>query len=490
MANRADPPPAPRLRLRLVHKVAAAVLLLALLQVLLLQLVVAPSTTAAFERRADTLLDQSRAAMQALTTDHAQQSSEVLQSLIAHTTAARRRALADLPLPLFADIADVRAAVQHDDDERSQRLQGNVAVLAAESRRRADARIDAVLGQLRHEQAQLAATFGSDLRAAHLWLSAALLALALLMFGLGLWRLVVRPVDVLRAATRRLATGDLATDVAVATGDEIGGLAADFRTMVQQLRQSRQALAALNQDLERRVDEKTRELAHAAKMASLGTLAGGIAHEFNNLIGGIRGCAKEARADEADPQRQQTLDVILRAADRAAAITAQLRRFAQKEPPREVDCVLGEIVADALRLVEPEARRRGVTLERDLAAGLSLRGDDGALHQVFVNLLTNALQAMPGGGRLGVVARRDGGDLLVEVADTGVGIAPADLDRIFEPFFSRRGDDADPAQRGTGLGLSLSYGIVDAHGGTITVRSEVGAGTTFTVRLPVRAATR
>src|SRR5262245_55033283 len=113
MASRADqdaatprvgPQPAPRLRLRLVHQVAAAVLLLALLQVWLLLLVVAPSTTAAFERRATTLLDQSRAAMQALTTDHARQSSEVLTGLIEHTAEARRRAIADLPLPLFADI--------------------------------------------------------------------------------------------------------------------------------------------------------------------------------------------------------------------------------------------------------------------------------------------------------------------------------------------------------------------------------------------------
>src|SRR5262245_57216175 len=181
MANRADQDTrAQVLRqpagLRLLHKVAAAVLLLALLQVILMLLVVAPSTTAAFERRADTLLDQSRAAMQALTTDHAQQSSEVLTSLLAHTAEARRRAIADLPLPLFADNADLRTAVQQDDDQRSHRLQGNVAVLAAESRRRTDARIDAVLGQLRHEQAELAATFGSDLRTAHLWLCAGLLA--------------------------------------------------------------------------------------------------------------------------------------------------------------------------------------------------------------------------------------------------------------------------------------------------------------------------
>ncbi len=474
----------PRLRLRLHHKLAIAVVALATLLAALLLGFVGPATTADFLRSSSDLVQRGNTAMRTLLTENARESRAVLDDLIHHTADARRRALADLPLALFADSEQLRAFVQATDAQRADRLQQNVAVLTEEAQRRTDAHLAAVLADLQRQQDLLAGTFAERARGVHLVLCAAVLAAALLLFGLGLYQLVVRPVALLRAATQRLAGGDLGTEVTIATGDELGALAADFRTMVHHLQQSRAELAAMNAGLERTVADKTRALAHAEKMASIGTLAGGIAHEFNNLLGGIRGCTQEARADEDDPHRQETLDVILRAVDRAAVITAQLRRFARKDPPREAAVELGAVLADALHLAEPEARRRRIAIERVIDGDLHVRGDDGALHQVFVNLLTNALQAMPDGGQLTVRAHRDAAWIAVAIADTGVGIDPVDRDRVFEPFFTRRGDDADPAQRGTGLGLSVSYGIVDAHGGAIAVQSEPGHGSTFTVRLP------
>ncbi|MGE3175326.1 MAG: sensor histidine kinase [Planctomycetota bacterium] len=472
--------------LRLWHKLSLAVLLLAAAMLAVLLLLVGPSTTAAFRAASDELVRRSTAAMQALTQEQTAESRAVLVDLIAHDTDARRRALADEPLGIHPTIEGLRAAIQREDEQRSARLRANVAVLDAEQRRRSDARIAAVLADLAREQEALAAQFGHSLRRAHLWLCSALLLVATLLLGFGLYQLVVRPVTALRLATRRVADGDLGAAVPAATGDELGALAADFSAMLGQLRRSRAELDALNRDLEAQVRQKTRELAHAEKMASLGTLAGGIAHEFNNLIGGIKGCAQEARRDETDPERQETLDVILRAADRAAGITAQLRRFARRDPGRRQDVALEQVARDALRLAEPEARRRGVTVVRELDRPLPAHADGDALHQVFVNLLTNALQAMPHGGTLTVSGARDGEAVRVTVRDTGGGIAEQDLGRIFEPFFSRKADEPDPAQRGTGLGLSVSYGIVEAHGGALEVDSAVGVGTAVTVRLPAR----
>jgi signal transduction histidine kinase len=218
-------------------------------------------------------------------------------------------------------------------------------------------------------------------------------------------------------------------------------------------------------------------------MASIGTLASGIAHEFNNLIGGIRGCAKELRAGETDAGRVETLDVMLRATERAANVTRQLLRFARRSVENIADVDVAQVLGEALGLVEPEARRRRVAVERTFGDGLVLRGDADGLHQVFLNLFTNALRAMPQGGVLSVTAMREGDEIAVAVADNGVGIAPEHLERVFEPFFTSqiRGDGQE---RGTGLGLSVSYGIVTAHGGRMAVTSRLGAGTTFTVRLP------
>lgn len=443
-----------RAGLLLTHKLLLAAALLGLLLWFALDAVVGARTTQAFRVRSQDLVEHSMTAMRELAMRQRDQQAASLQELAA--------------MP---------------EDARTQ----EAARRAELGKRRTREEIDEVAADLAYEQELLGATFANELRTQHLELVAAALVTLGLVFGLGLHRLVVRPVQTLRAATRRVAEGDLETAVPVGSADEIGQLAADFSTMTRELRRSREQLAAFAQDLEQQVAQKTRELLHSAKMASLGTLAGGLAHEFHNLVGGIRGCAQEARRDATSPDQQETLDVILRATDRATAIVQQLRRFAQQDRGERREFELDRVVGDAVRLLQPEARRRRIDLAADLAKALRLVGDEGALHQVVVNLLTNAMQAMPSGGPLRVRAFADGAFAVVEVEDRGTGIAEADLPRLFEPFFSRRTDAPDPAQRGTGLGLSVSYGIVAAHGGSIDVQSRVGEGSTFRVRLPLDA---
>src|SRR5690606_10843121 len=228
-----------------------------------------------------------------------------------------------------------------------------------------------------------------------------------------------------------------------------------------------------------------RDLVLAERMASVGTLAGGIAHEFNNLAGGIRGCAREILAGETDPARREPREVIVRGADRAIGVTDKLLRFARPRAPGSAAVDLAVLLREAFALVEPQARQQGVAAELDAAGEVRVRGDGAALHQVLVNLLGNALQAMPNGGTLRARAFADGGDAVLQVQDSGAGIAAADLDRIFDPFFTTRQSDAATPGRGAGLGLAVTYGIVQAHGGRIQVDSAPGAGSTFTVRLPL-----
>jgi len=476
---------------------ALAALLGLLGAVLLLYLV--PGTAAAFLAHGDGLLRDGTATMRELVERQTIEVRTVLVDLIQHTNQARTRALQDLPLELCGgDVAAIRASVAEEDAQRSRRQQDNVQRLARELMRRAERHIEQSIAELGARQRTATASFAQGLRTSHLLLVAAALVALLLVLGFGLHRFVVRPTLRLREATQRIAAGDLAVALPPAAGGELGDLARDFAAMVEQLRSSRAELQRLAAGLEHEVRKKTahleqalaelksshQQLAQAERLAALGTLAGGIAHEFHNVIGGIRGCASELLADEAVADRRETLGVIQRAADRATGIVQQLLRFARRSVEQRTAVDLAAVANDALRLCEPAARRQGVAVEREFADGAVVHGDADGLHQVFVNLLTNALQAMPQGGRLRVVVARTAGGACVQVADSGVGISPADQPHLFEPFFTTRGRAHDHRARGTGLGLSVSYGIVTAHGGRIAVASTPGQGATFTVDLP------
>jgi two-component system NtrC family sensor kinase len=444
---------AQRPRFRLLHKLLAAVAALCALLALALLFFVEPRTNAAFRDRSAVLIEHGVTAMREIATRQAEQ----------HRVWSLE--LARLP-----------------EAERQSALEKR----AAQARERASRELDEALADLRYEQEQLLRAFEQDLRAVHFELLALSLAAAAIVLALGLHRLVVKPVRELQRATRRVADGDLSPvdGPATAADDEIGELAADFAAMTDQLRRSRADLDALNRGLEQQVAQKTKELTHAAKMASLGTLAGGLAHEFHNLIGGIRGCAKEARADAKDDDARATIDVILRATDRATAIVDQLKCFAKQDRVTRRRSDLAKIAQDAIALLQPEARRRGVALEARFENELPATVDEGALHQVFVNLITNALQATPNGGRVEVEGVAVDGRVGVCVRDTGCGIPDDQLPRVFDPFFTTRADATDPALRGSGLGLSVSLGIVESHGGEMTVESRIEQGSSFRVLLP------
>jgi signal transduction histidine kinase len=221
----------------------------------------------------------------------------------------------------------------------------------------------------------------------------------------------------------------------------------------------------------------------AEKLASLGTLAAGLAHEFNNPIG-IISSRTELMLLEADSRVlpddvRKDLAVQNRHAQRLSRIAHGLLSFARQSTGQPAPVELNRLVEETLLLIENQLTKEGVVVRRRLTPALPpLWGDANALQQVFLNLLTNARDALRGGGEITIETSlaSDGGVRLI-VRDTGGGIAPDVLPRIFDPFYTTKSE-------GSGLGLSISYGIVRDHQGTIDVQSAPGQGTTFVLTFP------
>ena len=231
----------------------------------------------------------------------------------------------------------------------------------------------------------------------------------------------------------------------------------------------------------------------AQRLATVGQLSAGVAHEFNNILAILSGRAQLAGAIDSPEEHRKLVEAVLRGTQRGAAISEGLMRFARPQEPRRVNSRVEEALEAALSIASRQVETAGIHVRRhyDAAARMAF-ADPGQLEQVFLNLIINACHAMAEGGTLSlavthVPSERGEGDIVVTIADTGAGIAPEHLHRIFEPFFTTKGRLGDSETPGTGLGLSVSHGIIQAHGGEITVRSEVGVGTTFEVRLPAVA---
>ena len=235
-------------------------------------------------------------------------------------------------------------------------------------------------------------------------------------------------------------------------------------------------------------DEKARlqrQLRHADRLATIGQLAAGVAHELNEPLGGILGFAQLARKSPGLPaQADQDLEKIVNASLHAREIVRKLLIFARQMPAVKAKADLNRVVTEGLYLVEARCATEGIRLVRDLDAALSeVVADPGQLQQVLMNLVVNGIQAMPGGGLLTIRTRNRPGGVVLSVEDTGAGIDEETLKEIFDPFFTMK-----EVGQGTGLGLSVVHGIVTSHGGTIRVESEPGHGSRFDVDLPLEGA--
>jgi two-component system NtrC family sensor kinase len=315
--------------------------------------------------------------------------------------------------------------------------------------------------------------------------------------GILSWRLVHVPLHEVLAGTRRIGAGDLDHRLRENRTGELKDLAVAFNRMAGQVQMARGELEDWNQTLEQRVEEKTRELEQARdhmvfteKMASLGRLAAVVAHEINNPLAGILVSVKVLRkklarllsGDEAE-KIDSSLEMVQRETARSGEIVRNLLFFSRQREPSLAPENLEEVVQRSLELVAHQAELSNVVTAVEADPGLrELDCDANQIQQACMVAILNAIDAMPEGGEL-LIRLRDCRDehVCIEIKDTGCGI-PEDLQmKVFEPFFSTKAEG-----EGTGLGLSVLYGIVRRHGGRVELESEEGSGTLVRMRLPRR----
>jgi len=302
-------------------------------------------------------------------------------------------------------------------------------------------------------------------------------------------RRITRPLAVMVEATDKIAQGDLRHRVDLKGQDEIGQLARAFNRMTDELSLAHEDLTQWGQTLERRVEERTRELRGtqdqlvvSEKLAALGKMAAGVAHEINNPLTTILiNTHLLLERPGRDAEEGETMNLIADETIRCAAIVRGLLDFARLTPSQAAPTDINDVVERTLLLLEKQALVRNIRIEKALDRTLPpIEVDKNKIQQVFSNLAINACEAMPKGGTLVVASlmSRDGTLIEITFTDTGVGISKENIPRLFDPFFTTK-------SFGTGLGLAVSYGIIRQRGGTILVRSEVGKGTVFTVRIPL-----
>jgi two-component system, NtrC family, sensor kinase len=323
-------------------------------------------------------------------------------------------------------------------------------------------------------------------------------AIIAVLLGVAIRSVLHTPLTRLREGTRHLTEGELGYQIPVQSSDELGELAEAFNALSSQLQAAQRENKSWMHTLEHRVEQKTSELQNThqqmlrvERMVAIGKMSAVVAHEINNPLAGILTYAKLlkkwiARGFQSEQQRQEaleSLDLIASESKRCGELLQNLLSFSRTSPMNLSLSDLNTVVARTIRLAEHKAEMGGVALQVGLDRTLPpMQCDSAQIEQVALALIINAIDAMPHGGNLWVSTRMLPDDRVeLQVRDDGVGIPPEILPRIFDPFTTTK-----EVGKGVGLGLAVSKGIVERHGGRIEVASDLGVGTTFRVILPLR----
>ncbi len=300
------------------------------------------------------------------------------------------------------------------------------------------------------------------------------LLLANVAIGVMFTRIVNRPMEVLTGTMDRVEKGDLTARANIHSRDELGQLARSFNSMIERI-------DAAQREIQRHHEA---EMQRADRLAALGKLASGVVHEINNPLSGMRNCVRTLLKGSKDQRlKTQYLSLLQDGLGRIEKIVKQLLNFSQRVEPQMRPTDVNSFLKKSLELLNFDLSNKGIRVIPTLDPHLDpVSADPDQLEQVFLNLMINAVEAMSKGGELRVRTERRAGWVVIEIRDTGSGIPPENIDRVFDPFFTTKG-----VGEGTGLGLSVSYGIIQRHGGTIGVESQVGTGSTFSIKLPIRS---
>lgn len=285
-------------------------------------------------------------------------------------------------------------------------------------------------------------------------------------------RRFINPITQL-ASTMEKARGDyLDVKVEVKGHDELAALGERFNSMIERIRQANEEL--------RKANEK---MIQSEKLASIGILASGVAHEINNPLGGLFNCVQMLNQSGGNPEfRKRYLALVKEGLDKIETTVSKLLWMSRKSEHAPVDVNVRNAVNGVYHFVEYKIQKSNIAFANDVSDDLRIIVDLHDFQQMLLNLMINAVQAMHDGGRLSIGGRRDNGAVKIDIIDTGTGITPENVGKIFDPFFSTK-----PTGEGTGLGLWLTYGIMKNYNGEITVESEVGKGSRFTMSFPAAA---
>jgi len=299
---------------------------------------------------------------------------------------------------------------------------------------------------------------------------------------------ISRPIRAMANAAKKIAGGDYSQKVEVHSDDEIGFLANNFNNMVSELVGAHQELRNWGETLERKVEQRTTELKamqthliQSEKLAGVGKLAAGVAHEINNPLTCVLTNSSLILSDlPPDDPRREDLQTIVDETLRCRKIVKGLLDFARQTKPQKQTISLNKVAEDILSLVKNQASFQNISISAELDNGVPpVLADADQMRQVVLNIILNAADAMQQGGTLRVRSCLETGSnrVMLKISDTGPGIPAEIQNRLFEPFFTTK-------KTGTGLGLAIAYGIMERHKGELKLESSPGHGTTISVILP------
>jgi signal transduction histidine kinase/ActR/RegA family two-component response regulator len=308
---------------------------------------------------------------------------------------------------------------------------------------------------------------------------------------------IAGPIRKLSARAESISKGDLQQEISVHTGDEIEGLAETFNKMTKELKLNRDEqkklihkLSENNQRLTTEIkarEQLEEELIKAERLRALGEMSSGVAHDFNNILGAILGRAQLLLERVKNHDMRSGIEIIEKAALDGAETVRRIQEFTRLRVDASsfVPLDINQVISDAIEFTrthwqkESEAWGRPIDMQCDFGIIPKMMGDPSGLREVFTNLIINAVDAMPKGGVIRMATEVEGNLVVVRVQDSGIGMSMEVQKRTFDPFFTTKGT------RGSGLGLSICYGIISRHRGEILLDSKVGKGTSFVIRLPL-----
>jgi two-component system NtrC family sensor kinase len=302
---------------------------------------------------------------------------------------------------------------------------------------------------------------------------------------------ITRPMRKIMDGMLEIASGKWSARIDISGQDEMSRLAEGFNIMAEHTEKALQEIEEWNRELEKRVADKTRELKESelqliqsAKLSTMGMLAAGLTHELNSPLTGLLPLLGKYRNQaERYSKEFNELTLMLRGCEHIARVIRNFGSFARESRGEPEDFTIDEIIKDTLSFSSGTLIERGIRIIEEYSDNLpKVRGDRTGLQQVVLNIITNARDSMPEGGRLIIKTGLSGDkkNITMQFTDNGIGIEKENLGRIFDPFYSSK-----PQYNGVGLGLSISYGIIQKHHGDISVKSKPGEETTFTVSIPV-----